>query len=142
MPANLDVRAYREGDEEAVVALWNDVFKKPEPRNEPRFVIAKKLTIQADLFFLAVEDGTVVGTAMGGYDGHRGWLYTVAVRSDLRRLGIGTVLVRRVESALAALGYPKLNLQVLGPNAAVVAFYERLGYSVEDRVSMGKLIGP
>jgi hypothetical protein len=52
------------------------------------------------------------------------------------------VLVRRVESALAALGCPKLNLQVLGPNAAVVAFYERLGYSVEDRVSMGKLIGP
>jgi ribosomal protein S18 acetylase RimI-like enzyme len=64
------------------------------------------------------------------------------VRPDLRRLGIGTALVRRVESALAALGCPKVNLQVLGSNAAaVVAFYERLGFAVEDRVSMGKCIG-
>jgi len=138
MAPNLNVRVYREDDEERVVVLWNDVFKKPEPRNEPRFVIAKKLAIQADLFFVAVEDGAIVGTAMGGYDGHRGWLYTVAVRADVRRRGIGTALVRRVESALATLGCPKINLQVLATNAAVVAFYERLGYAVEERVSMGK----
>jgi ribosomal protein S18 acetylase RimI-like enzyme len=119
MAANLDVRVYREDDEEAVVALWSDVFKKAEPRNAPRFVIAKKLAIQADLFFVAVDDGGIVGTAMGGYDAHRGWLYTVAVRSDVRRRGSGSALVRQVESALAALGCPKINLQVLTTNAAV-----------------------
>ncbi len=116
--------------------------KSPNHWNDPRFVIAKKLAIQADLFFVAVEDRVIVGTAMGGYDGHRGWLYTVAVRSDVRRRGIGSALVRRVESALATLGCPKINLQVLATNAIVVAFYERLGYAVEERVSMGKsLIG-
>ena len=138
MTSALDVRVYRKDDEEGVVALWNDVFKKPEPRNDPRFVIAKKLAVQDDLFFVAVEDRAIVGTAMGGYDGHRGWLYTVAVRSDVRRRGIGGALVRRVESALVLLGCPKINLQVLASNAAVVAFYRRLGYGVEERVSMGK----
>src|SRR5260370_18361954 len=110
MAVRLDVRVYREDDEEAVVMLWNDVFKKPEPRNEPRFVIAKKLAIQADLFFVAVEDRTIVGTAMGGYDGHRGWLYTVAVRSDVRRRGIGSALVRRGPSAQGAPVCPKIKL--------------------------------
>ena len=107
MAAHLDVRVYRPDDEEAVVILWNDVFKKPEPRNEPRFLIAKKLAIQADLFFVAEEDRAIVGTAMGGYDGHRGWLYTVAVRSDARRRGIGSALVRsqcRRRRFLRALG--------------------------------------
>jgi hypothetical protein len=141
MTVDVEVRVYRPGDEEDVVALWNDVFKRAEARNEPRFVIAQKLAAQPDLFFVAVAHGAIVGTAMGGYDGHRGWLYTVAVRPDLRRRGIGTALVRRVESALAALGCPKVNLQVLGTNAAVVTFYEGLGYTVEDRVSMGKGIG-
>jgi ribosomal protein S18 acetylase RimI-like enzyme len=140
MGADVEVRIYRKDDEVAVVALWSEVFKKPEARNEPRFVIAKKIAIQADLFFVAIEDGAIVGTAMGGYDGHRGWLYTVAVRSDVRRRGIGRALVARVESALAALGCPKVNLQVLAANADVVAFYERLGYAVEDRVSMGKIL--
>jgi ribosomal protein S18 acetylase RimI-like enzyme len=138
MTNNVEIRVYRESDEKAVVALWTDVFKKTEPRNEPHFVIAKKLATQPELFFVALDDGSVVGTAMGGFDGHRGWIYTVAVRPDLRRLGIGTALVRRVESALAALGCPKVNLQVLGSNVAVVAFYERLGFAVGDRVSMGK----
>jgi|CZKU01.1.fsa_nt_gi ribosomal protein S18 acetylase RimI-like enzyme len=141
MTADLEVRIYRTDDEAAVVALWNDGFPNAGPWNEPRFVIAKKLAMQSDLFFVAVEDRAIVGTAMGGYDGHRGWLYTVAVRSDLRRRGIGSALVRQVETSLAALGCPKLNLQVRATNAAVIAFYERLGYEVEERVSMGKRLG-
>jgi ribosomal protein S18 acetylase RimI-like enzyme len=141
MAAHLDVRVYRKDDEEAVVALWNEAFQDAGPWNEPRFVIAKKLAMQANLFFVAVEDRAIVGTAMGGYDGHRGWIYTVAVRSDLRRSGIGTALVRKVEAALATLGCPKLNLQVRATNAAVIAFYERLGYAIEERVSMGKRLG-
>lgn len=73
-----------------------------------------------------------------GYDGHRGWLYTVAVRPDVQRRGIGRALVQRAEESLAALGCPKVNLQVMTSNAAVVGFYERLGYGVEERISMGK----
>jgi ribosomal protein S18 acetylase RimI-like enzyme len=85
-----------------------------------------------------VIDAAVVGTAMGGFDGHRGWLYAVAVRPDMQRCGIGSALVRHVEDALVARGCPKLNVQVRGPNPGAIAFYRRLGYLVEERVSMGK----
>ena len=92
MDSELLIRPYRETDEESVVELWSEVFPNPAPRNAPRLVIAQKLQRQPDLFFVAVRQGSVVGTAMGGYDGHRGWLYTVAVRPGLQRRGIGRAL--------------------------------------------------
>jgi RimJ/RimL family protein N-acetyltransferase len=140
MNSDVQIRPYEVCDEEGVVALWSAVFPNPAPRNEPLRVIASKLALQRDLFFVATLDAAVVGTAMGGYDGHRGWVYTVAVRPDVQRQGIGRALLRHVEVALARLGCPKMNLQALGSNAAVVPFYEGLGYSVEDRISMGKLL--
>ncbi len=75
---------------------------------------------------------------MAGYDGHRGWLYAVAVDPGQRRGGVGTALVRHAEQMLRDLGCGKVNLQVRATNAAVVSFYERLGYAVEERISMGK----
>jgi ribosomal protein S18 acetylase RimI-like enzyme len=75
---------------------------------------------------------------MGGYDGHRGWVYYVAVRSKHRRQGIGTALMGVVERKLAELGCSKLNLQVRASNPEAVPFYRKLGYKVEERVSMGK----
>lgn len=77
---------------------------------------------------------------MGGYDGHRGWVYAVGVSPEHRRRGIGTALMRRLEHDLARTGCPKVNLQVRGFNAGAVGFYEKLGYTTEDRVSMGKLL--
>ena len=78
---------------------------------------------------------------MAGYDGHRGWLYAVSVRCAYRGAGVGAALVREAERRLVSLGCAKINLQVRGNNAAVVGFYERLGYAVEDRVSLGKPVG-
>ena len=75
---------------------------------------------------------------MAGYDGHRGWLYTIAVLQSYRRTGVGTALLRDAEARLLALGCPKINLQVLSGNAPACAFYEQLGYAIEERVSMGK----
>src|SRR5262249_47181799 len=104
MQPDVQIRPSRETDDNAVVTLWGVVFPDPAPRNAPRFVIASKLAVQRELFFVAIVDESVVGTAMGGYDGHRGWLYTVAVRPDLQRRGIGRTLVQHVEAALGALG--------------------------------------
>jgi ribosomal protein S18 acetylase RimI-like enzyme len=96
------------------------------------------LAVERDLFFVAAVDGAVVGTVMGGYDGHRGWVYSVAVDPRHRRRGIGAALLRRLEAALTERGCLKVNLQVRAWNAGVVPFYEKLGYRVEEVVSMGK----
>ena len=77
---------------------------------------------------------------MGGYDGHRGWIYSLAVAPRFRRRGIGTALVRHVEKALLGRGCPKINLQVLPSNSDVVAFYRKLGYKVEERISIGRVL--
>ena len=134
------IRQYEDRDRAAVAALWRAVFPNPTGRNDPDTSIDRKLRHGDRLFFVAEEDGQLIGTAMAGYDGHRGWLYSLAVAPGRRRNGLGTLLVEHVEKQLAELGCPKLNLQVLCDNASVVAFYQSLGYAVEERISMGKLM--
>jgi ribosomal protein S18 acetylase RimI-like enzyme len=90
------------------------------------------------MLFVATNEGGVLGTVMGGYDGHRGWVYSLAVHPDCRRQGVATKLMQYLESHLVDLGCPKLNLQVRATNQEVVSFYTSLGYQVEERVSMGK----
>jgi ribosomal protein S18 acetylase RimI-like enzyme len=134
----MQIRPYDDADEPAVIALWRESLPITAPHHDPATSIRNKLAVERDLFFVAVVEGAVVGTVMGGYDGHRGWVYSVAVKATHRRTGVGTALLRRLEQALAERGCLKVNLQVRTSNAAVVAFYESLGYVVEELVSMGK----
>ena len=123
-----------------VIDLWAVAFGRGTGHNEPALSIDKKLAVADGLFFVAVADDRVIGTTLAGYDGHRGWLYSVAVDPSCRASGVGTDLVRHAERALAALGCTKINLQVLGTNSAVVDFYRSIGYAVEDRISMGRRV--
>ena len=132
------IRPYAETDEAAVARLWREVFPDAPAWNRPESDITRKLSVQRELFLVATLEEELVGTAMGGYDGHRGWVYYVAVSPRRRREGIGRALMQRIEEELTRLGCPKLNLQVRASNHEVVAFYEELGYQVEERVSMGK----
>ncbi|RQH09859.1 GNAT family acetyltransferase [Paraburkholderia dinghuensis] len=148
------IRPFAQADTDAVIALWLQAFPEYQdtsrPHRDPRLSIANKLGTQPELFFVATrskgdegnEDGALVGTVMAGYDGHRGWLYSLAVDPLARRFGIGTRLVRHAEAALAMLGCPKLNLQVLHDKADVLAFYESLGYRADAVVSLGKRLAP
>ena len=136
----LKIRSYDETDEAQVADLWREVFPDAPAWNDPRDDIRRKLTVQRELFLVAHIGETLVGTAVAGYDGHRGWVYYVAVSPGHQRHGIGSALMRRVESGLTDMGCPKLNLQVRASNHVVVAFYKSLGYHVEERVSMGKLL--
>ena len=122
------------------MALWNQVFAYSEPHNRPELAIDKKLAVDDGLFFVALADNSVVGTVMAGYDGHRGWIYSLAVSPSHRRQGIGSQLVAAAEQALTAKGCVKINLQILMGNEAVTGFYESLGYAIEKRFSMGKRI--
>lgn len=84
--------------------------------------------------------GDVVGTVIAGFDGYRGWVYHLAVALRFQRRGFGRELMREAEARLREIGCLKLKLQVRSSNAEVIAFYERLDYSLEDRASLGKIL--
>ena len=136
-----EIRQYDDlKDRSQVIELWRAVFGYEAAHNDPSLSIAKKLANKDDLFFVATDGLSVIGTVMAGYDGHRGWLYAVAVHPERRRSGLGDGLVRAAEDALNALGCMKVNLQLLASNEATADFYKSLGYTVEPRVSMGKVL--
>jgi len=134
------VTTYTNDRFDGVSALWQEAFPTDPPWNRAAAAIPEKLNVQPELLLIAVQDGQVVGSIMAGYDGHRDWLYALAVLRAFQRQGIGSQLVHEAERRLAALGCGKVNLQVRASNEAVVEFYRALGYAVEERVSMGKRI--
>lgn len=137
----LRIRPFRDTDETGVVDLWCEVFAGDPARNEPHAVIRRKLSVQRELFFVGEVEGAVVGTVVAGFDGHRGWVYHLAVQPGFRRRGFGRALMLHAEASLRSMGCPKLNVQVRSANGEATAFYERLGYTIEERVSLGKILG-
>lgn len=137
----MQIISYREEHFDGVKALWAEVNPDDRPWNSPEVAIPMKMSVQPDLFLVALDGETVVGTTIAGFDGHRGWLHLVAVKPSHRRRGIATLLLREAERRLEALGCPKINLQVLAGNTAAVNLYKSLGFDVEDRVSMSRRIG-
>ena len=137
----MEVRKYQEADRRGLVELWRAVFPDNSPHNEPEKMIDAKLLID-DLIFVAVKAEGVIGACMAGYDGHRGWLYAVAVSPTCRGHGVGRLLISKAEQALHELGCIKINLQIRSDNAEVQRFYESIGYTTEPRISMGKRLTP
>lgn len=139
----ITVRAFALADEDAVVDLWH-AAGLTRPWNDPRADIRRKLTVQPELFLVAVDEpddgtaGTVIGSVMAGYDGHRGWLYYLASASSHRGRGIGRRLVAEAERRLEAMGCPKVQLMVRPENGAVRGFYAALGYEPFDIWATGK----
>jgi ribosomal protein S18 acetylase RimI-like enzyme len=139
----IGIRTFEEADQPTVVALWKEVFKYSNysaPHNDPLAIIKHKLAVQPELFWVGLLNGRLVGTIVAGYDGHRGWLYSLAVAPDVRRRGIGTQLMKHAEQMLKSLGCPKINLQVVAANDSAIEVYKKLGYAIEDRISMGKVV--
>ena len=136
----LAIRSFREGDAAAVTALWEEMFPDDRPWSSPARYLERKRIVQPELLLVGAVDDRVVATVAGGYDGVRGWIYHLAVAPALRRQGFGTVMMAEAETRLAALGCPKVNLQVLARNAQVVQFYRSIGYAAEERISMGKVL--
>jgi ribosomal protein S18 acetylase RimI-like enzyme len=136
------IRPFRADDTEAVVALWESCALV-RPWNDPRRDIARKATVQPELFLVAEsEPGGVVAAGMAGFDGHRGWVNYLAVQPDLQGSGLGRTLMAEFERLLTELGCPKVNLQIRAGNERVLGFYESLGYSDDRTVSLGKRLIP
>ncbi|WP_430645559.1 GNAT family acetyltransferase [Agromyces sp. GXS1127] len=139
------IRSFDVADTEPVVALWRAAGLLV-PWNDPYRDIERKLTVQPELFLVAVadagDDEAVVGTAMVGYEGHRGWLNYLAVDAAHRGGGLGARLMAEAERLLLERGCPKLNLQVRSTNTAVIDWYRRLGYELDGAVGLGKRLIP
>ena len=133
---SMSVRKYSHTDRAELIALWSRVFPDDPPHNAPAKVIDEKLAVD-DLIFVIPDKHGLIGACIAGYDGHRGWLYAVAVDPSQRRRGLGRSLVRFAIDALGKRGCGKVNLQIRATNEEVLEFYRALGFVVEERISMG-----
>ena len=131
------VRPYRTDDEESLVSLWQ-VCELTVPWNNPHKDIARKLQVQPELFLVGILDSRLIATVMGGYDGHRGWINYLAVHPDFQGNGYGQEIMNSVETALREMGCPKINLQIRTGNDKIASFYQKLGFTNDHVVSMGK----
>jgi ribosomal protein S18 acetylase RimI-like enzyme len=135
----LTVRSYAPADLEKVVALW-EACELTRPWNDPasdiEFCVGSENSIL--LVGCAGGDSKIVATAMVGHDGHRGWIYYVAVAPEHQEKGGGREIMAYAERWLAQRGVPKAMLMIRETNKKVMGFYERLGYAVEERVVMAR----
>ncbi|KUM43810.1 GNAT family acetyltransferase [Pseudomonas sp. EpS/L25] len=133
----MHIRPFQPADTEAVVSLWQ-ACDLTRPWNDPYRDIQRKLAAQPELFLVGEVDGVLMASAMIGNDGHRGWLYYLAVAPEHRRRGHARRLVETAERLLIERGCPKLQLMVRRENTAVAGFYVALGYAEVEAVTLGK----
>ena len=131
------IRPFTIGDTEPVIALWRDC-DLTRPWNDPERDIDRKLAQADDLLLVGTVDDRVVGTVMAGYEGHRGWINYLAVDPKARGVGHGRALMAAAELRLREVGSPKINLQVRDTNPDALAFYERIGFTIDAVISLGK----
>ena len=131
------IRPFQMSDEDAVVALWQRCGLT-RPWNDPRKDIRRKLAVQPGFFLVGVLDGAIAATAMVGYEGHRGWIQYLGVDPAHQGSGLGRAVMAEAERLLREAGCPKINLQVRTSNTGAIEFYRRLGFALDDVVSMGK----
>lgn len=131
------IRQYESNDAKEVIRIWTEVFGYDAPHNDPKLALERKVDFNDGLLFVVVENDSIIGTVMGGYDGHRGWIYSLAVKPEFRKSGTGAKLLQAITAELKRRGCLKVNLQVVGGNQGVVEFYRKNGFAVEERISMG-----
>ena len=116
-----------------VISSWND----------PNKDLDRKQRLGKDLFLILELENDIIGTAMGGYDGHRGVMNYLAIHPGFRGNGFGKLFVKEVEKRLVEKGCPKVNLLVRSDNAEVGSFYESINYEKQEDVFIfGKRLIP
>ena len=133
----LHIRPYRDENEKDVIELWHNC-NLIVPWNDPKLDIERKLKVNPDLFLVGLVDEKLIATVMGGYEGHRGWINYLAVLPEIQRKGLGQQMVEEVEAKLRNRGCPKINIQIRSSNKGVIEFYGKMGFSIDDVISMGK----
>lgn len=133
----LSIDTCRDPDRAEVIALWQSC-DLVMPWNNPQQDIARKCADSPELFFVGRTNGHLVASCMAGYDGHRGWIYYLAVHPDYQRRGYAAQLVAHAERRLSDLGCPKIDLMVRDNNDRVIEFYRAIGYDRDPVVVLSK----
>jgi ribosomal protein S18 acetylase RimI-like enzyme len=131
------VRAARASDTDPVIALWR-ACELTRPWNDPATDFRKAIENPTSEILLLTEADVLIASVMVGYDGHRGWVYYLAVHPDHRRKGLGKRMMDAAEAWLREREAPKIQLMVRSDNADVIAFYEALGLERQDVVTLGR----
>mgnify|MGYP000147274439 CR=1 FL=1 len=128
-----------DADVDDVIVLWRRCGLT-RPWNDPAADIALARRSENSTVLVGRESGAIVATAMVGHDGHRGWVYYVAVDPGHRKKGFGRTIMDAAEQWLRAAGLPKLQLSVRHENAQAGAFYQSIGYEEADTIVFAKWI--
>ena len=134
---NFIIRAYRSDDEADVIDLWRQCGLIV-PWNNPETDIQRKLSTSPELFYVGLLDDELIASCMAGYDGHRGWIYFLAVKSAYQRKGFASMLIDHAESELIALGCPKVELMVRKTNKNIISFYKSAGFDTDPVMVLSK----
>ena len=137
MTQNLAIMPIEDGDVPAVISLWQrcDLTR---PWNDPASDIAFARRGDNATILLGRVNGAIAASVMVGHDGHRGWVYYVAVDPDHRGRDFGRVIMAAAEGWLRERGIAKLMLLVRSDNTKVQVFYEALDYVEQDRILYAK----
>ncbi|GHC30404.1 acetyltransferase [Kushneria pakistanensis] len=134
----MQIRTFELKDQEAVIALWQRC-ELTRPWNDPALDIERKCREDPTLFLVGTnQQQLVIASAMVGFDGHRGWLYYLAVDPEEQRRGVGRALIECAEQRLIERGCPKLMLMVRRGQPALENYYRALGFEENEVVTMGK----
>ena len=136
-PPDFEISPLRPDETEAAVALW-EACGLTRPWNDPRADIALALGGATSTVLAGRIGGALAATAMTGADGHRCWVYYLAVDPARQKTGLGRAMMDAVQVWAVAHGMPKIQLMVRRTNSGVVSFYEALGYRMDDTVVLGK----
>jgi ribosomal protein S18 acetylase RimI-like enzyme len=134
---SLSIAPIEDADVAAVVSLW-ERCGLTRPWNEPAADIALARKDSNATILIGRDGETIVATALVGHDGHRGWVYYVAVDPTQQKKGLGRVIMAAAEDWLRQTGIEKVQLLVRPENTAVRAFYESIGYGEQPRVMFAK----
>ena len=135
----MDITNAVPSDMESIVALW-EACGLTRPWNDPRDDFARALTSPDCTVFVGREDGRLATSIMVGFDGHRGWVYYLAVEPAERRRGLGSQMMEAAEAWLKLRKAPKLQLMVREGNGAALAFYENFELERQPVVVLGKFL--
>lgn len=135
----MEIRDARPADRDAVVGLWH-AAGLTRPWNDPEADFDRALAGATSTVLVGRDGDDLAAVVMVGDDGHRGWIYYVAVPGARRGTGLGASIVRAAEDWLRARGCPKVQLMVRETNEEVVGFYDRLGYGRTGVLVLGKFL--